>query len=183
MGKINKGFTLVETLVIIAIIGLSLPAVFAIFFSIIQQQVRIYRLTEVKRQGDYSLSIIQNLIRNNAQKIYRTNSPTDFEICSTTTNTAEAVSYFTDKSNNRFSFSIPAGSSNIASVSASFQVPLTNDKVRISNFEITCNRSSTYSTPYVNLSYEICYSNSDGSACTNEPPSFFYSTKLKLKNY
>ena len=66
MKKFNKGFTLIETIVVIAVIGLTLPVLFATILTLMRQQIKIYRLSQVKREGDYIINLMENTIRNRA---------------------------------------------------------------------------------------------------------------------
>ena len=70
--KINfqkKGFTLIEMVVVVGVIGFVLPILFAIVFLIIQQQARIYSLQEVKKQGDQALFSMRGTVKQYAEKI------------------------------------------------------------------------------------------------------------------
>ena len=73
--NIKKGFTLIETIVVVAVIGLTLPVIFSIFFVLFQQQTKIYRLNTVKKEGDYVINLIENTIRDDAVTILSSNSP------------------------------------------------------------------------------------------------------------
>ena len=60
----RQGFTLIEMITVIGVMGLALPATFAILFSIFRQQTKILALKEVKRQGDQILSQLETVIRS-----------------------------------------------------------------------------------------------------------------------
>ncbi len=65
----KKGFTLVEMLIVVSILGLLLPAFFAIVYGLFRQQIQLINLQKVKEGGDFSRRIITNTIRNNAVEI------------------------------------------------------------------------------------------------------------------
>jgi prepilin-type N-terminal cleavage/methylation domain-containing protein len=186
MAKIKeKGFTFIEMVVVIAVIGLVLPVLFSIIFTIFRQQVRIYRLTEVKRQGDYVLNVIENSLRNDAVKIY-SGSPTDVpptEICNAVT-ASQAIGYFQDKNSEWFqphleSFKVASSSSTTS------DFDLTNNKVRVESLTMTCARTAEFSPPIVHINFSICYNNNNSctSARSEENVTLTYQTKVKLKSY
>ena len=60
----NRGFTLIELLVAIAIIsGLGIMIAQA-FFTTTRSNTKVERLTDVKQNGDYALSIMERMVRN-----------------------------------------------------------------------------------------------------------------------
>ena len=181
----KKSFTLIEMIVVIATIGLVLPALFAIIFSILQQQVKIQRLSIVKREGDYVLNVMENIIRNYAVKIYSENSFTT-ERCTTDNPTYGPSNgsnfFFRDKSDRWFSFY--QNSNNISSNSANLSSPvnLNSSQTKITNFSIQCYRTSLYSPPVVNISFTIEY-NTTSLRVEEKVTPLTYQTKVKLKSY
>jgi len=177
----KKGFTLIEIVVVIGVIGFVLPALFAIIFGILQQQSRIYSLMEVKRQGDNALVTMENIIKNNALKIYMDQLLTDAnEVCveggqsySPTFPNQDAF-YFKDKRGAYFRFYLSVDK--ISSDSALSPADLTNSKVIVSEFAIRCDRLADYSTPLVSVSFTV------NNRPTGQYPMNYY-TKIKLKNY
>jgi type II secretory pathway pseudopilin PulG len=186
----KKSFTLIEMIVVIATIGLVLPALFAIIFSILQQQVKIQRLSIVKREGDYILNIMENAIKNYATKIYSDSSlSNDNEKCkdenSSYSNDGQNF-YFKDKLGNWFRFYLDTANS-ISSESSVLNngspgsVSLNSSQTKITNFSIQCYRTALYSPPVINISFTISYYTS--SSRVEETASFNYQTKVKLKSY
>jgi competence protein ComGC len=181
----KKCFTLIEMIVVIATIGLVLPAIFAIIFSILQQQLKIQRLSIVKKEGDYVLNVMENTIRNYAVKIY-SESSLKTEMC-----TAENPTYrpsnssdffFRDKSDRWFNFY--QNYNNISSNSANLSSPvnLNSSQTRITNFSIQCYKTALYSTAVINISFTIEY-NTTSSRTEEKVPPLTYQTKVKLRNY
>lgn len=182
----NKSFTLIEVLVVVGVMSIVLPTLFAIFFIIIRQQIRIFAVAEVKRQGDYVNTIIETAIRNNGFQIFdddpysgsanilcgAAGTPyTNILIDNTTT---PDIKYFNfeDKYGNPFNFTWTQSAlgANILSINPRINpnnpsappLPfaagnLNNSKVSISSITMTCSRSSRYSSPIVTVSYDICY--------------------------
>jgi competence protein ComGC len=181
----KKSFTLIEMIVVISTIGLVLPALFAIIFSILQQQVKIQRLSIVKREGDYVLNVMENIIRNYAVKIYSENSFTT-ERCVTDNPTYGPSNgsnfFFRDKSDRWYNFY--QNSNNISSNSANLSSPvnLNSSQTKITNFSIQCYRTSLYSSPVVNISFTIEY-NTTSLRVEEKVTPLTYQTKVKLKSY
>lgn len=190
--NIKRGFTLIETIVIISVIGLTLPVIFSIFFVLIQQQIKIYRMSVVKKEGDYLINIIQNTIKDKATIILSSSTPTPPDdtnkVCISDSSSYSSSSglYFLDKNGVWFGYLINAGS--VASNSASFTsvINLTSSKILVNNFFISCSRANMYSPQSVSLSFDICY-NSETENCNPSRPEeialLHYQTKIKLRNY
>ncbi len=187
----NIAFTLIEMVVVLGVISLALPVLFAIIFTILQQQAKIIRLQEVKKQGDFVLSTMENTIRNYAVSIHNTFPPDpENEICKTQglEETANPM-YFKDKTGAWFSYSlesdkIASGSSNPPNAGGD----LTTDKVKVSqngdNFFLSCVRKSAYSPPIISVNFKIEYNTAPtASTRPEETASLTYQTKIKLRSY
>ncbi len=186
--KSPKGFTFIELIVVTAVIGVVLPALFAIIFSVLRQQIKINRLAEVKRQGDYVLNVIQSIIYNNGNGIYYTTDPTTLdpseEVCYDNNSYGPTDGnnfYFMDKYEKWFKFYL--NGTKISSDASILDPPvdLTTSKVRITNFGIGCKRTSLYSPPLVSVKFTIEY-NTDSDR-VEDKASLNYQTLIKLKNY
>ena len=189
----NRSFTFIETLVVIAVLGLVLPVLFSILFVILQQQLKIFRITEVKRIGDYIVQVLENSIKNNAYTIYDSTA----EICEADpTNPfphSGIPSSFRDKYNSTFSINYTSPNLSVdypgpvapAPTFAFAQGQLNSSKVSVSSFSISCARQSIYSAPLVSINFIVCY-NVDGSCVSTRPEemaSLEYQTNIKLKSY
>jgi prepilin-type N-terminal cleavage/methylation domain-containing protein len=184
----KKGFTLIETIVVVAVIGLTIPILFAILFTLMRQQVKIYQLSQIKREGDYIINIIDNTIRNRAVIIYKSDTIIDSNIvCNDLvpayppllSGTTVDKLYFLDKNNVWFGFK-QIGTI-IYSSSVTSDVSLTSSKTGISGFSISCNRNTVYSPPSVSISFNISYNTTSGRP--EETTSMYYQTRIKLRNY
>jgi type II secretory pathway pseudopilin PulG len=183
----KRSFTLIETIVVVAVIGLTLPVLFAIIFTLMRQQVKIYRLSQVKREGDYVINLMENTIRSRAVTIH-SGVPSDANIVCKDAGIPSASSlYFLDEDKQWFGYLF--NSNSIASKSADLTHPsidLISSKTVVSNFSISCSRSSLYSPASILLSFDICYNT--GSGCTSIRPEeitsiLHYQTRIKLRNY
>jgi prepilin-type N-terminal cleavage/methylation domain-containing protein len=195
MKQSKFGFTLIETIVVVAVIGLTLPVIFAIIFTLMRQQIKIYRLTQVKREGDYIINSLENTIRNRAVTIH-SDQPSDANIvCSDTNYPASGTVdnlYFLDEDKQWFGYLFENNS--IASKSADLDNPpniltfaLTSSKILVdSSFSISCSRNTVYSAPSVMLGFDVCYDTGAG-VCTGTRPeeitSMHYQTRIKLRSY
>lgn len=187
MKKIKKAFTLIETIVVIAVIGLTLPVLFATILILMRQQVKIYRLSQAKREGDYLINIMENTIRNRAVTIYKSAVINDSNIvCQDAPNSYSSPTsdlYFLDEAKQFFGYKLNGAT--VASDSAN-PVNLTSSKIIVSNFSISCLRNTIYSPPSVLLGFDICYNTGSG-LCTSTRPeevtSIHYQTRIKLRSY
>lgn len=188
--KNKKSFTLIETIVVVAVLGLMLPVVFSIFFVLLQQQTKIYRLNTTKKEGDYIISLIGNTIRNDAVTILSNNSPIPPDTTNTECDTDSSLYssnsnlYFLDKEGAWFGYLINGTA--IASSSAALPaINLNSLKTRITGFSISCSRKFQYSQPSVALSFDIEFCNDVACSQTRpeETSSLHYQTKIKLRNY
>lgn len=187
--KLKKGFTLIEIIVTFGIIAIVLPALFSIIFVIFNEEVKVLRLSEVKRQGDFALSSIENNIRNFGYKIYSEASMTN-EQCTSASPTYGPVSaasfYIRDNSASILRYRL--SSDKIASDSA-YQdtgvtyatVYLTNDKVTISDFFLSCRWVSDYVAPLITATFTVSYKTSSLKA--EEIASMNYRTSVRPRTY
>jgi len=184
----KKSFTLIETIVVIAVIGLTLPVIFAIIFSFINQQVKIYRLSQTKRDGDYLINIMENTIRNNAISVHSARPADDTNIICNNVGTSPSGTslYFLNKNKQWFGYLATGNSVASASVNLASAINLTSSKTLVSNFSIYCSRNTVYSAPSILLSFDVCYITSGGSCTSTRPEeiaSMHYQTRIKLRSY
>ncbi|MFA6016527.1 MAG: type II secretion system protein [Patescibacteria group bacterium] len=189
MKQFKKSFTLIETIVVVAVIGLTLPIIFSIFFVLLQQQTKVFRLNAVKKEGDYIVNLIDNTVRDRAVTILSSTSPippTTNKVCFDDLNPFYSASnlYFLDKDGIWFGYE--QNSDTLASASAGqTSINLTSPKIRVSSFSISCSRTNVYSQPSISLSFNIDYC--ADVACSQTRPeeiaSLHYQTRIKLRNY
>jgi len=186
----KRGFTLIEMVVTISVLGLALPVLFAIIFMILKEETKIVSLSEIKRQGDFALNVMENTINNNATGIYSDSDLMPVNKQCNTTGTYDGTVYFMDKDRNWFNYYL--NGSTIASGSSVLTTPdyidLTTSKVRIENFVITCSSTADFSTPIVNIAFDVCHNN-NSNPCSSISTHFeenallHYQASIKLKNY
>lgn len=189
------GFTLIETIVVIAVIGLTLPVIFSIFFVLFREQTKIYRLNTVKKEGDYIINVMENTIKNKAIMTMNNNSPIPPDstntVCATDASdygVSPTVSslYFLDQNGKWFGYIFGAQTISSNSASLTSPVDLTSNKTIISNFSISCMRKYKFSQQLISISFNICYkigTDDCTSSRSEETASLHYQTRIKLRNY
>lgn len=175
----KKGFTLIEVIVVIAVIGMIIPAIFSVIVAILQQELKIYQLSEVKRQGDYALAIIESTIKTNAVSINDAGTGGN-EVCADAGESGNA-DYFRDEQGNWFRFTV--SNSRIASGSSIVNATgeITKSNVVVTNFSLTCARPNGAAPAIINVQFTVSAGGS--STRQEERASITYRTKLKLRNY
>lgn len=178
--KHRRGFTLVEVIVVVATIGIVLPALFAIVFSILKQQIKIYQLSEVKRQGDYALSIIKTNILLSAKSIY--DQPTaGTQLCTNAGDVNVAIPYFRDEQDNWFRYVISSGKITSQSAIPNATNDLTTTRVTITNLIVRCARTARYSAPIIDVQFTVTAGTAASPA--EERATMTYRTRIQLRNY
>lgn len=112
----KKGFTLIEILVVVGILGLIAVIGTNMFFSILRGSTKTRVLAEVKQNGNYALSVMGRMIRNSKG------------ITSSCTSNMQTI---TIKNPDREETTFDLSETRIASKSALGTGYLTSDKVRI----------------------------------------------------
>lgn len=184
----SKFFTLIETLLVISIIGLLVPLIISIILIIGREQQKIYKLSLIKKEGDNILKNISFLIENSVLSIYSDDPPDiNNQICNHVQSyQSQNKMVFGDKEGNWFK--IEFQNEKISSYSSFLNQSyfLNSDKTLISNFFIECNKNNSYSSSYIVLSFDICYKNLSGNCSSSSPDeinNLHYQTLIKLRNY
>ena len=163
-----------------AVIALILPALFSIVFAILKEQIKLYKITDVKRQGDYALSIMENGVRNVAKEIYTAPLPGGVLMCNTTTASPQANPYFYDDQGNWFRYYLN-GNSLARETSTTGSTNITSGSVTISGLSVSCTRSATFSPPIISISYTVTAN--PVSTRTEERAQMTYQTRIQMRTY
>ncbi|MFZ2026452.1 MAG: type II secretion system protein [Microgenomates group bacterium] len=161
MGLMKKqSFTLIELLVSVSIIALILPALFAIFFTMMRQQVVLMAYHDMIRQGNSIANNMKNIIHTRALRVTDSTDPgTAIDICpiiTSPTPTGFQSLVLLDTEDNAIVFSQEGASPNrIASSSASKTYYLSTGGVIINNLSFTCYRIRDNTAPVVQVSYTV----------------------------
>lgn len=179
--KTKKGFTIIEMLIVLTVVGILVPTTFSIVFVILRQQVRIYRVIETRRQGDYILSYIKDrLIRSNAM----TNLDGSVTYCDDAGETHNggngSTVEFRDNQNNTYRIYRDGTTNSIIFDNGSLASSLNTTTVSISDFNIQCYRRGEYASPLIGVSYTISFNDSTPSP-SEGTVALQYQTKIKLR--
>lgn len=182
----KPGFTFVEILVVFSVVALVIPSIFAIIFAIFREQAKILRLSTAKREGDYVLNIISNVIRNRALSIH-SGSPVDDtnEVCKEVESLSSSSLYLRDVTGAWFGYSFSANKISSSSSVTAVPLDLNSSNTYIDNFSIGCEKSAAYSYPSVSISFDICYKTLSGDCTSTRPEeisSLHYQSKIRLRN-
>lgn len=154
----RSSFTLIEMIVVIGVIALLVPTIFAMTFAMVRQQLLLYGYSEIKRQGALVQQSLRNTIANRATAVTDA-SYADLDICpplTTPSPTPASRIYLLDSNNDGFSFFQELGEPyRFASYSATTGKTyyLTNSMISISDVSFTCYRTHEASAPFVYASY------------------------------
>jgi hypothetical protein len=185
MGKMNrielKSFTFLEILMAVGILGFVLPIVFNIIFTILQQQIKITRLAIVKRQGDYVVNVVKNLVIGQMTGIYSEKELVNKKCDGFDNNQTYASSTGKDfffKDINGAAVNIYLNQGKIATGPAN--INLTNDQVMVENYQIFCANFGSFTTPFVTVKFDIYYNTI--STRPEDLARLSYQTSFRLRN-
>lgn len=176
----TSGFTFIETIVVLGVMAIALPALFAVLFLVLQQQARVFKTQDVKRQGDTIYNTIKDQIRINAAAVYN-----DINGAAVCTPIAPAYTspngrnlYFQTSDGNWFGFEAVASGMVLKRATALQPVStalLNSSTVVITAFTISCARGSQFAAPLVSFNFTI-------ASATDPKIKFTYTTSVKLRS-
>lgn len=172
----EKGFTLIEFLIVLSIVVFIVPSVFGLIYSLLRQQSRIIALQEVKRQGDLAFNHIKVNIKNNAVSTY-SNLSGATAICATTGSSSAATSsmYFQNATGLNSYFGYSGSGTAIQYLQTGSSAAITNSAVNVSSLALGCTKVSEFTPPLVNLAFTV--SQSANNVSLN------YKTLIKLNTH
>lgn len=162
-----SGFSLVELLVVVVLMGLISVMISEVFIMTIRSHVKSEIIKEIKQSGDYALSVIESMVRNS----------TNFSIPACNTNTQAFT--ITNPDGYSTTFDCSDGVS-IASVGATRQ-SLTSEKTAVSvcTFRVVCPQ------PGVGSKYVLIYftlRQKDGNVALEQQASQEFQTTVVLRS-
>lgn len=170
----KDSFTLIEILVVSAIMLIIVGAISSLFFSSLRGANKTTIINEAKQNGDYALSVLERSVRN-ARSIYDYTS-----YCNGTSRTSLSI---INSDGGLTTFQCPEGDVRIASTSGSATFYLTSNKVAVSPCSFSCSLSAG-STAIVKISFSI-HQLSPSPAVTLKPEELIninYSTSVVVRN-
>lgn len=120
--KQTKGFTLIEMLTLVTVLGLIMVAGSGLLFGGLAGTSKAQIQKEVRQNGEYALKIIEETIKNAVK----------FEICDSSYVTVKDR-YFKD-----ITFKVLVDENGISRIASNSSF-LTSEKVKVKNFNINCN--------------------------------------------
>ncbi len=164
-GKLAAGYTLVELIVAIGLLGILAVSATNLFFSAIRGSSKVDAGTEVKQNGQFALSAMEQLIRNSLTL----NSCTGTNINITSRDGKEIIFACVD---------VGAGSGYIASNSAR----LTSENVVVTSCSFACSEDVTkLRSPLVTVTFTI--QQKAAGVETYQRAAADFSTSVSLRSY
>jgi prepilin-type N-terminal cleavage/methylation domain-containing protein len=175
----SLGFTLIEILIVISIIGITVPIIVTLFTAVMRQQLQTIKLVQTKDQADFALNALKTTIRNNAFSLHSGTPPTAVnQLClDQTTLSTPSQMVFEDVHQESFYFEVTDGVLASGSSVLSTSRPLTSDPVTISDLVISCSRPSFFAAPLIHISFTATHQ--DTRLGTTSLP---FQTRISLRN-
>ncbi len=201
MSQINTqkkyGFTFIEMVVVIGVIGFALPALFAIIFSIARAQTKVQHLTEVKKQADSAIDTIKTTIREDVDGIFENDiniqgSKIPIVCGSFSTNDGRDL-YFHTSDGEYVQFYAASGQL-VKKIEGASEQPLTSDKVKVfiynpsdpttilPEIELSCKQDAVSSAPLVKIHFWAAYQGSTASTRPEDNAQLEYTIQAKIRN-
>lgn len=192
------GFTFIEMVVVIGVIGFALPALFAIIFSIARAQTKVQHLTEVKKQADSAIDAIKTTIREDVDGIFKNdvNIPgSKIPIVCGNFSTNDGRDLYFHTSDGEYVQFYAASGQLVKNIEGVGEQPLTSDKVKVfiyrdpadpttilPEIELSCNQEAISSTPLVKIHFWAAYQGSTASTRPEDNAQLEYTIQAKIRN-
>lgn len=200
MSQINTqkicGFTFIEMVVVIGVIGFALPALFAIIFSIARAQTKVQHLTEVKKQADSAIDAIKTTIREDTDGIFvndinNVGSKISAECGRIGVNNGSDI-YFHTSDGEYIQFYAASGQL-VKKIEGATEQPLTSNKVKVFNgdpddanssaeIELSCQQDAVSSSPLVKIHFWAAYQGSTISTRSEDKAQLEYTIQAKIRS-
>lgn len=184
MGINKSGFTLIEVLMVLGVIAVVIPSIMSISYVILSEQLRIYRLTETKRQGDYIMNVMKEKIARDADTLYNNN--TALNVCvdaGDSFSSPKGTTFdFIDEDGSTFSFREVANNMVITDLTVlpTITSNLNDARVSIRNLTVECSRKTFFTRPLVGFAFDATFV--DATPTVREGTIILhYQTKVKLR--
>lgn len=174
----QKAFTLVEVIIVVAILGVVLQIVASILVTIMRQQTAIIRFGDVKKEGDQIIERMKSEIYNRTANV--TNGAST-ELCTYGSDANMTTSgFFVDSQSTLFRFYQSGNRIVMSNGASSSYLNSTKTKITASSLVVRCSRRGQFSNRLVLVSFDI---ESVVTAMQVEGnPTLHYSTLIMLKN-
>lgn len=189
----KRGYTLVEMLIVLSIISVIFPVVFSILYILLNQQVKLYRIIETKRQGDRIMSFMKEKISREAVVIKNAaGTPRCDLYTGIPETTADGNDFIFRKSTDplapSFNFYVTTSTLLTQDSAGLPSTSLHDNRVRITNFQIECFRRNNTISPaqpnkhviMVGFSYTVEFIDNTPTQAEGTT-SLQYHTKIRLR--
>ncbi len=173
--EVKRGFSLVELIIVMALISLLALAMSSVMLTTIVNSNRVRTLTKIKQAGDYTINQFQSLIRN-ARTVTTCDSTNQLVTLESPDGATTTISLANDNT-------VSPSVDRIASNSALY---LTPQDLKVTSFSLRCQPGDTPATfgqpgtSLVKLSFDL------SSTATNlkvqENPTLHFETAAELRN-
>jgi prepilin-type N-terminal cleavage/methylation domain-containing protein len=173
--EMKRGFSLVELIIVMALISLLALAMSSVMLTTIANSNRVRTLTKIKQAGDYTINQFQSLVRN-----ARTISVCDSTNQLITLESPDGASTTIQLANDN---SVSPSVDRIASNSALY---LTPQDLKVTSYTLSCqpgDMPAAYGQPetsLVKLSFDL--QSSAANLRTQENPTLHFETAAELRN-
>ena len=178
-----KSFTLIELIIAVGVVGLVLPSIFNIFFTMIRQQLILVAYQEMKQQGDSARKNIKNIVQERAAYITDATytSTNECPLIPLPTPTYAPALYMFDRDIQIMSLykRVVAEVDTIASSSGARITPynLTSENVKVTDLGFSCYKINEFTPSIVSIKYTI------QKATVFKEMSLPYAFTVRLRNY
>lgn len=177
--KKHQGFTLIEVLMVVFLLGIVVVIGSNLFFSILKGASKAEITKEVKQNGDYAMNVMERMMRN-AQEIVQNS---DGQICTPTMNKIKITN--PDGNRTEFKCILQDEVTKIASSSASGTGNLTGKNVTLgtscSAASLSFSCDSSKNPPVVNISFDL--SQKGTGLRPEEKAQIHFQTTVGLRTY
>ena len=167
--KKQKGFTIIEIVVVVGILGVIAAIGTNMFFTVIRGSNKSKNLTTVKQNGEYALSVMERMIRNSSTII--TNS--DGDICESGMVKIKIMD--SDKQETEFEF--------VDDYIASNSSRMTSDQVKVTSGVFNCDNSTGDFNPKTIVIDFTLDQNISPTSRVEEEASINFKTTIETRNY
>ncbi len=160
----EKGFTLLEMLIVLTLVSILLSTVFGILFVVVRQQARIYRIIETRRQGDTILNFMkEKIVRATTIRnpVAVPPNPVYHPQCTSSIPSYTPASpqnfVLEDSSGQYYRFYLSGNNILYNESPGAITTAINNNKVTISALTIECLLKSSSTTPIVQFTYTVTF--------------------------
>jgi len=173
----NLGFSLLEILAVLSILGIILPATFSVVMVILRQQLAVYELVSVKQEGDNILLAIKEKIRSEALTIKNQNNFEECNIANSSYAPSALTNFQISSQNSSFNFYFALNSNALEVKEGLNSTKLHSNAVTVTSFTISCFKKTNESDTIIAVNFTVKINRS-----TSDPPvpSLNYQTNIAI---